>query len=650
MPAVPAELLFRQPPKSNPAELLFGEVESLPDQTVSANFALPPLTVAAVVGTGTNVVASFNLPALTLSALIGTPVEVTAVFSLPALSASVDVLFRSNTDRPLVSRAITDWDKSATLNIGAVQRHNIARSSLSGRQTLWNLAQVRSNSAAHPHSVGVPVGDDTETMQQDALQLGEWPVLIKYQDALRGFRELAATLFQDAIRTPASPLVAPHQDSIRGFRPWLETGFQEGIRLKKHYGAGFKKGAFIRRSWRSPFQEAMRPPPGARTVVPPVVDSCYIPDPDLLFSLAAASDGSLIFICERHGDGGGGGGGPTDTIIVPIRNVYMVINNISLRRVSDNTVIPTFSLSLSIDADSWTWGFSASLPASALDAVMPSGDTPVELEASLNGTPYRVIVESIARERAFNSDAIRISGRGKNAVLAAPYAPTLTFTNTIARTAQQLMADVLTINNVPLPWSIDWELDDWLVPPGAFAVQGSYIDGLNAIASAAGAYLQPHPTLQEIRVLLRYPTAPWQWGSVVPDFELPSAVTVRESTEWIDKPTYNRVFVSGQSQGILGQVTRTGSAGDLVAPMVTDPLITQAVAARQRGIAVLGDTGRKAMLGLRLPVLQETGVILPGKFVRYTDGTDEMIGIVRGTSVEATSPEMWQTLEVETQL
>jgi hypothetical protein len=84
--------------------------------------------------------------------------------------------------------------------------------------------------------------------------------------------------------------------------------------------------------------------------------------------------------------------------------------------------------------------------------------------------------------------------------------------------------------------------------------------------------------------------------------------------------------------------------------MVTDPLITEVNAARQRGISVLGDTGRKALLGLRLPILQETGVILPGKFVRYTDGADEMIGIVRGTNVEATSPEAWQTLEVETQL
>ena len=39
-------------------------------------------------------------------------------------------------------------------------------------------------------------------------------------------------------------------------------------------------------------------------------------------------------------------------------------------------------------------------------------------------------------------------------------------------------------------------------------------------------------------------------------------------------------------------MTRAGTAGDVLAPMVVDALITQAAAARQRGIAVLADTGR----------------------------------------------------------
>ena len=121
----------------------------------------------------------------------------------------------------------------------------------------------------------------------------------------------------------------------------------------------------------------------------------------------------------------------------------------------------------------------------------------------------------------------------------------------------------------------------------------------------------------------------------------------RESLRWLEKPAYNRVFVSGQEVGVLGQVTRAGTAGDVLAPMVVDALITEAAAARQRGIAVLSDTGRQIEVSLRLPVLAETGIIEPGAFVEYQDGSVTRLGIVRATQVQAGLPEVWQTLGVQ---
>jgi hypothetical protein len=225
----------------------------------------------------------------------------------------------------------------------------------------------------------------------------------------------------------------------------------------------------------------------------------------------------------------------------------------------------------------------------------------------------------------------------------------LAFSNGSARTAQQLVADVLTVNGVPMDTVVDWQLTDWLVPAGVFAHQGSYVSAINAIAAAAGGYVQPHPTDDALSVLARYPTMPWTWAAdAVPHFELPSSVTTRESIEWLDRPAYNRVFVSGVAQGVLGQVTREGTDGSLVAPMVTDPLITHADAARQRGMSVLGATGRAANISLRLPVLEETGVITPGKFVRYVDGGVTRIGLVRSVGLDVAMPEAWQTIGVET--
>jgi hypothetical protein len=340
---------------------------------------------------------------------------------------------------------------------------------------------------------------------------------------------------------------------------------------------------------------------------------------------------------------------PSGAVIIPVRRIYMVINSASLRRVDGNIALPVFNMSLSIDADSWAWSFSASLPGSVLSDLEPaSSGAPVEVEALVNGVPYRALVERVGREREFGKSNIRVSGRGKTALLDSPYAPVQSFSNTSARTAQQLMGDVLSVNGVPLDWSVNFGLEDWLVPAGVFAQQGSYIAALNAIANAAGGYIQPHPSLQIINVLPRYPVAPWEWGAVVPDIELPSDVTTRESIEWLEKARYNRVFVSGQQSGVLGQVTRAGTAGDLLAPMITDALITSAVPARQRGMTVLADTGRQAEVTLRLPVLAETGIITPGKFVKYTDGGASRVGIVRSTGVEIGMPEIWQTLGVQT--
>jgi len=63
---------------------------------------------------------------------------------------------------------------------------------------------------------------------------------------------------------------------------------------------------------------------------------------------------------------------------------------------------------------------------------------------------------------------------------------------------------------------------------------------------------------------------------------------------------------------------------------------------------VLSDTGDQAMVMLRLPVLEETGLIVPGKFVRYVDGSVQRIGLVRSIGVEVGTPQAWQTIEVET--
>ena len=575
------------------------------------------------------------------------PCTVSVVF--PEMTFASIALYQSKTQRPTVARVVAPWSTGAgTREIGVSAAHTLANRAPLGSQSLWGTGLESRVGASAPQYSAIRHDTYILTGFDSALHRRLEPSGLLFQSADHAVRLRMTNAFQVAALLGASRVRDLFNVGLRRGSP-LSALWNRGVahRLQASNSAG--EALRSNRGWQQRFQNAWVPRTGrtlvAGPVTPPVRDPCYLPDSKLLFELMWASDTGLVFICERHTTPLP----PRTTVVVPIRRIYMVVNNASLRRVDGNIELPTLSMALGLDVDSWTWSFSATLPAQALANLEPGGTgSPLEVEAVINGTAFRALVESIERTREFGTNDLRISGRGKTALLDAPYAPIQSFTNTQARTAQQIMGDVLTINGVSLGWSIDWALADWSIPAGVFNHQGTYIGAINKIAAAAGGYVQPHAVSQTLRVLPRYPTVPWDWGRVVADFQLPVDATSRESLRWLEKPAYNRVFVSGQEVGVLGQVTRAGSAGEVLAPMVVDPLVTSAIAARQRGIAVLADTGGQIEVGLRLPVLPETGIIFPGTFVDYQDGGLSRRGLVRSTQVQAGLPEVWQTLGVQT--
>ena len=640
------DLLFDQPAATD-ANLVFGANYIAPsnDVTVRATLPLPVASIAFILLAQLDVLA--ELPGLTVSTLTlrpSVPINV-GVASLPGVVLTGEVRYASRTQRPTVGQTAHEWQQAAQREDGAAQSQQDATATPAGWGAVWQRAGVSVHGIAHhlpPVLVAAPLQRRTGQQQAMPLHAATW---FRHEDAT-SISPMSLAVFQNATRLRDATRFA-HQDGDRGKRAGRLALWQNARPLTQRQGSDFQSASRRPVGWPGRYHDAMRPPPGISVWVipePPAPQPCYTPSAHLLFAALAPADSHLLFVCRNHIDPPPDG----EPVVVPVRRVYLVINNVTLHRLPDGLPVPVFSLSLALDAASWTWGFDALLPAAAENLVAPgSNGGPVELLASVNGTAFRVLAESISRERVFGDASIRISGRGRNAVLAAPYAPVMTFSNTEGRTARQLMDDVLAVNGIPLGWTVDWSLTDWNVPAGAFAQQGSWIDALTAIAGAAGGYLIPHPSAQTIRVRHRYPVAPWEWSTVTPDFVLPVDAVARESLRWLEKPAYNRVFVSGQDVGVLGQVTRAGTAGEVLAPMVVDPLITEAAAARQRGIAVLADTGHQLEVSLRLPVLAETGIIEPGAFVEYQDGSITRLGIVRATQVEAGMPEVWQTLGVQ---
>lgn len=643
------DLRFGQPAPTD-TDLLFGADFVAPrnDLTVQAVLPLPGVAITFIPPARLELLA--QLPAPTVNSVLLRPSLPLVVGGaqgaiLPGVVFASEVHYLSRTQRPTVGQSEHVWQLAQRTEDGSTQGQHDANARPSGWGVPWGHTTARPHGIAHRLPPVLSASrEQRRADHQDGTPLrgATW---LRHQIATH-IEMVREGLFQNAAAVRDATHFR-HQDGDRSKRGNRLSFWQGGRQVTRGQGSDFQSARGEPRGWRGRYQEAVPPPPGISWLVipvPPPTTPCYTRSTALLFAALAATDGHLLFICENQDNPPPNG----EPVVVPIRRLYFVINNVTLHRVPDGAEVPVFNLSLSLDAASWTWGFEASLPATAESLVDPGAASgPVELLASVNGTDFRVLAENLSRERIFGDASIRISGRGRNAVLAAPYAPVMTFSNAEGRTARQLMDDVLTVNGVPLGWSVDWGLIDWNVPAGAFAHQGTWIEALAAIAGAAGGYLMPHPTAQSLRVRHRYPVAPWEWGSVTPDFVLPVDAVARESLRWLEKPAYNRVFVSGQEVGVLGQVTRAGTAGDVLAPMVVDALITEAPAARQRGIAILSDTGRQIEVSLRLPVLAETGIIEPGAFVEYQDGSVTRLGLVRATQVQAGFPEVWQTLGVQ---
>lgn len=564
---------------------------------------------------------------------------------ITGLRGTVAVRWNVNVSRPMVASAQERgqvavprsmqlqavWQQSQRTQTAVNQIWQDARHVSAQVRTLWQQAHGL-------RGAGVDMAQDAVPMRHH--------ITSRYQEGLR--RHAAARdAVQDAAALQALALVR-FEEAVR-LRSAVQSYFQHSQAAAGHWLASFTQGRPVSIGGLARFEEAMRPGPGMwQRPLPQPPEPCYVPGlpTKLLFKqpFAAGLPARLVFRCCK---GGGQEPEPGGPIVVPIRRVYIVHNSVTLLRLDSGRELHAIDFSMSLDRSSWTWNWSASLygddgPYLGREA---NGD-PAELLVTINSVPFRLRLERKKRDRRFlPQERWQVSGRGRNAILGADWAPQMGFGNpTAARTAQQLALDALQINGVSLGWELDWQLEDWNVPAGAWAMQGRYIDAVLDIAQAAGGYVQPHNTDQVLRILHDYPVAPWDWADVDAPIVLPADVSEEDGTEFLDKPNYNRVFVGGVSAGVFGPFTRNGTAGEELAPQVTHALITDVTAQRQRALSVLGNTGKQTLRTITLPVLPETGVIVPGQFVRY----DGEVGLVRSTGVNWRFPVLRQSLEVET--
>lgn len=623
-------LIFNHPPITGaPVRLVFGETDAP---------AIAAVTVAA----------AGHLSGLRMTVGVRLVVRVASSARITGLHWRVAGRFDINVLRLTQGGAHARWQDATPVHASTGAQYQQAQRIQSSAQTRWqNASTLRGAWTLHWQQCQALMVAVAARYQQASVVMAS-PAAQHYQQA-KSLHAVGLQRYQQALVLPTTA-VASH----------FQAGLQVQTASTQHYQNASPIGAVVLAcmgvgmpivvSTRGRYQQAWPPRAGkwSGVVVPPTKQPCYAPmlPARLVFEDEAnvSLPAHLIFGCKGHRPNPLPG-----LVVVPAKRVYIVVNEINLFRCDTGAQLHAHGFNMQLDYKSWTWSWSAVLHADAAPHLgRESSGAPAELAVFINGTEFRLRLEDKSRDRRFNPTRWAVSGRGKAATLDASWSPSMSFSNATPRTAQQLMLDVLTVNGVSNGWSVDWNLQDWPVPANAWAMQGAYIDAINDIATSVGGYVQPHPTDAVLRILPRYPSAPWAWAGIAPDYDIPADIAEVENTRFIDKPDYNKVFIGGVNAGVFGPFKRAGTAGDILAPQVTHALITHADAHRQRGLAELSDTGQQELVTITMPVLSATGVIAPGKFVRYNSEEGSVIGIVRSTSIAWNRPVLRQTIEVET--
>jgi hypothetical protein len=441
---------------------------------------------------------------------------------------------------------------------------------------------------------------------------------------------------------------------------------ETATKLRRDHVYAWERAAAVGYSLTSPFKASKRPLTHERIipweqgksprngkyvrVVPPPAFLPYVGDGHLLFQCPPLqAPWVLIF-----GDHPCAPGLPPAAFQILPARFYMTTNTVFAQLLPSLAEVPIDSgATISQDVGSYAWTLSASGPASLYNQLAPLPGEPKIIRLTINGIQFVFQLDSPKRTHSFGETKVSITGRSVTASLGAGFARESTRLSTAPFTAQQLAALAIDGSGITL----DWGIEDWLVPAGAWSHTGTPLAAVQAIAEAAGGYVQSHRSLAQLQVRHPYPLlpggipgGPWNWNSAFPaDVQLAPDAIISSSLEVRPAAAINAVYVSGAEQGVLALVKRAGSAGDKLAQMVVDQLITANETATQRGTAIVGAAGDKVMHQLELPVLTgagQPGILSTDQLIEVTDLVPWR-GRVRAVSVTHDWPSLRQSVLLE---
>lgn len=320
-------------------------------------------------------------------------------------------------------------------------------------------------------------------------------------------------------------------------------------------------------------------------------------------------------------------------ITPPRRRAYVMQPELRCYRTSDNTEVNITSVSFSISRSQWGATIGLVCGSKGDKDLLFANGVEQEFKLLINGYEFYGLAESPSLSHSHGSTQHTVTGRSSIALLDRPHANARTYSNTQAKGIAALVSDELTGTG----WTLDFGMTQFNVPAGAFNyINKTPIEAIAQIATAIGGMLYPEGSTKTLKLRAQWPVTPWAIASATPDVAVHDDVILAYSSNPASTPLYNAVFVRGEQQGVEGKVRRTGTAGDVVAPDVVDPLITDNLAARQRGTAELSNSGKKDAVQLVLPIMDTLPPVLPGSVVGVLWQTENYKALADTLTITAT--------------
>ena len=644
---MPLDLLFSEPPPENPKLVLFGDEPEPPSTNpldlVFSETPVPAGPVKLVFGGEEGSPSIPDVEVYGASTISGgrwvfstsQAVKVSSQTSITGLRTAGSVVFDVNVLRLTTADAKAGWEKANALENGRADAWQTTEPKRVARAATWQVgAQASGNFAERIGAL--------EVFSESSSAPWEEGVNLSSKDYSESFGQLDV-FFKPAV-TPwseAAGLVGRFGSRYKVLFPLnhrLESGWDLGAPVSilsgLLAGAALPTAVFGRVVW----QDARKPPPG-RMAPPVIVDPelpGYTPSTDLLFQCPFVIHNGLavplVFAahpCE----------GESEPSIVE-RKVYIIVNELSMKRVDDNTPIELVSASVGIDKSSWCWSFSGAVPYYEFEKIEPGATGPVEVELNINGLLWRLLIEKYNTKELFAKTDVSISGRSVTAWLDDPYAPVRSYSQDATIGSRALAEAELTRAGLVTGFELDWQLIDplgWLIPANSW----SYTDltpmqVIKAIAEGVGGYVNSHPYEKKVLVRSEYPVPFWEWDAATLDHTIPDALVLARSLDWEERPIYNGVYVSGENTGVNDFIRRMGTDGGMQAQMYINPMITDHAASRHKGIQILSASGKQARVGLDLPMEPALGLVTPGMLIRVQkDAATGWRGLVSSTQINA---------------